>query len=355
MKIPINPCAALAAGACLLTSGFSSEPPANTSFIDEQGRTHITRIVSVPVTISPEAQAKLAKPAPSILSSGASVAEQREKIGARQQRDAAACLELYPADVAEAKIAGVPVCIVTPRDPDPAKNDRVLINLHGGGFRTDTGSLLESIPIANLTRTKVVAVLYRLAPEHAFPDAVDDAVAVYRELLASYAPGKIGLYGTSAGAIITAEVAVKLRQLGLPLPALLGVFSGSGDFSKAGDSLSLFGIQGLAGSPLPRGPGPMSPDYVGGTDPRDPVLSPVFADLRGMPPTLLITSTRDLLLSGTVLLHRAYLAAGVDARLVVFEAQPHAFWLDFSLPESREANASMARFFNDHLGNSPGR
>ena len=355
MKIPTDPRTLFAAVLCTLAAAVAAEPPANSSFIDEQGQTHITRVVPVPLTVSPEAQAKLAKPAPSILSSGLSVAEQREKIGARQQRDAAAWLQLYPAEVADAKIAGVPVRIVTPREPDPAKSDRVLINLHGGGFRTDTGSLLESIPIANLTRTKVVAVLYRLAPEHVFPAAVDDAVAVYRELLATHAPDKIGLFGTSAGAILAAETAVKLRQLGLPLPALLGIFSGSGDFSRAGDSLALFGIQGLAGTPLPRGPGPSSPDYVGKTDPRDPVLSPVFADLRGMPPTLLITSTRDLLLSGTVILHRAYLKAGVDARLLVFEGQPHAFWLDASLPESREANESMARFFNEHLGKSPGR
>jgi hypothetical protein len=87
---------------------------------------------------------------------------------------------------------------------------------------------------------------------------------------------------------------------------------------------------------------------VGTTDPKDSVLSPVYADLHGMPPTLFVTSTRDLLLSGTVILHQTYLAAGVDTRLVVFEAQPHAFWLDASLPESRTANEIMARFLDEH-------
>ncbi len=77
---------------------------------------------------------------------------------------------LYPVNIASSTIAGIPVRIVTPIDPIPAnKVDRVLINLHGGGFTTDSGSLTESIPIANLTHTKVVAVLYRLAPEHPFP------------------------------------------------------------------------------------------------------------------------------------------------------------------------------------------
>lgn len=66
------------------------------------------------------------------------------------------------------------------------RRDRVLINLHGGGFNSDSGSLTETIPIANLTKTRVIAVLYRLAPEHPFPAAVDDAVAVYKELVKSY-------------------------------------------------------------------------------------------------------------------------------------------------------------------------
>jgi acetyl esterase/lipase len=92
------------------------------------------------------------------------------------------------------------------------------------------------------------------------------------------------------------------------------------------------------------------PEYVGQTDATNPVLSPTYADLRGMPPTLFLTSTRDMLLSGTAILHQAYLRAGVDARLAVFEALPHAFWLDASIPESRAANAMMARFLDEHLG-----
>lgn len=325
-------------------------PAANQSFIDDQGQTHITRVVPLPTTISAEAQAKLAKPSPSILTSGASVAEQREKIGARQQRDAEAWLKIYPANIAEAEIAGVPVHIVTPKEPDPATHDRVLVNLHGGGFRTDTGSLLESIPIAHLTHMKVISVLYRLAPENPFPAGLDDAIHVYRELLKTYRPENIGIYGTSAGAILTAEAAAKIKQLGLPLPAALGIFSGLGDFSRPGDSMALFGLQGLAGVPLPHGQGAQSPEYAGKTDPKDPILSPVFADLHSMPPTLFITSTRDMLLSGTVLLHQEFLRAGVDARLVVFEALPHAFWLDVQLPESRAANDIMARFLTSHIG-----
>ncbi len=335
----------------ILTSG--AEPPApqpNSAYVDAEGQTHLTRVVPVPATISLEAQAMLTKPQPSILSSAMSIIEQRAKMDARQAKDAEAGRRIYPATVSEAIIAGVPVHLVTPPEIGAGKSDRVLINLHGGGFRTDAGSLLETIPIANLTRTKVVAVLYRLAPENPFPAALDDAVAVYRELLKTYRPEKIGIYGTSAGAILTAETAVKIKELGLPLPAVLGIFSALGDFSKAGDTWSLFSIQGLTGTVAPRSSGALLPDYVGKTDPTNPVLSPLYADLHGMPPTLFVTSTRDMLLSGTVLLHQAFLRAGIDARLAVLEALPHAAWLDLRLPESRAAHEMMAQFFDDHLG-----
>ncbi|MGC2325406.1 MAG: alpha/beta hydrolase, partial [Candidatus Sulfotelmatobacter sp.] len=227
---------------------------------------------------------------------------------------------------------------------------RVLINLHGGGFNSDSGSLIEGVPIANLARIKVVSVYYRLAPENPFPAAVDDVVAVYKELLKTYKPQSIGIFGTSAGAILTGEVAVKLRQLGLPLPAALGIFSGLADFSRPGDSRQIFALDGFAGELEPIDPHRLPDDeYVGKTDRKDPVLSPLFADLRGMPPSLLITSTRDLLLSDTAIFQRALLRAGDNAQLVVFEALPHAFWYHFQLPETKEALDVMAKFFDEKL------
>ncbi len=240
--------------------------------------------------------------------------------------------------------------IVTPEAMPEANRDKVLLNLHGGGFNSDSGSYTETIPIAGYAKIKVVAVLYRLAPEHPYPAAVDDSVAVYKELLKTYKPEHIAIYGTSAGAILTAEVAARLKQLDLPLPAALGIFSGMGDFARDGDSIALYGLRGFAGHLDPPGPGPHDPYYVAATDPKDPVLSPIYSDLRGLPPTLFVTSGRDLLLSGTVNLHRAYLNAGVDARLVVYDALPHAFWYNSNLPESIEANKLMAEFFVKQLG-----
>jgi len=241
------------------------------------------------------------------------------------------------------------VRIVTPLTIPPDKQNRVLINLHGGGFNADWGSTIETIPVANLTQTKVVAVLYSLAPEHPFPSALNEAVAVYQELRKTYKPEHIGIYGTSAGAILTAEVAAKLRQLGLPMPAALGIFSGSGDFSKIGDSRGMYALRGLSG-PLSPPDGKPDTSYSTTTPLTDPVLSPIFADLKGFPPTLFLTSGRDLLLSNTVNLHRAFVHAGVNAQLVVFDGVWHAFWNEWNLPESQEAHHLMADFFNRELG-----
>jgi acetyl esterase/lipase len=192
-------------------------------------------------------------------------------------------------------------------------------------------------------------VLYRLAPENPFPAGVDDAIAVYKELLKTYKPDHVIIYGTSAGATITAEVAVKLKPLSLPMPAALGIFSTVSDFARMGDSYAMYTLTGLSGHIAPPAGGVHDPYYVGSTDAKDPVLSPIYADLHGMPPALFITSGRDALLSSTTNLHRAYLRAGVDARLVVFDGLPHAFWYHPEMPESIEANHIMAKFFLEHL------
>ena len=321
----------------------------NSSKVAADGTAYVTRIVPVPATVSPEAQKILAR-----YESDAAVPRTLEQRRTGTDKWQAGVGEqfkkLYPVSVASDTIAGVPVRVITPLNIPPEKRDRVLINLHGGGFNSDSGSLSETIPIANLAGIKVIAVLYRLAPEHPFPAGLDDAVAVYKELLKTYKPNHIGIYGTSAGAILTAEVTAKLKQLNLPLPAATGIFSGLGDFARTGDSIMLFALNGFSGhldDPDPNHRGSM--EYTGSTPLTDPVLSPQYADHSGFPAALFITSGRDLLLSGTTILHRAYLRDGVDAQLVVFEALPHAFWNNPALPETQEADQLMAAFFEKHL------
>ena len=324
-------------------------PNRDTSYIDAQGTAHVTRVVPVPANLSPQAQRVLSRPEPD-QGPPTPLVMRRKLTDAYTAGARLAWSALCPNRIVEETIAGVPVRIVTPEGLPEANKDKVLLNLHGGGFDSDSGSYTETIPIASYTKIKVVAALYRLAPEHPFPAAVDDAVAVYKELLKTYKPEHIVIYGTSAGAILTAEVAVKIKQLGLPMPAALGIFSGLGDFAHSDDSRALYALRGLTGHLDPPTNDTHDSPYVAATDPKDPVLSPIYADLHGLPPTLFVTSGRDLLLSGTVNLHRAYLNAGVDARLVVFDALTHAFWYDPLLPEAQEANHRMADFFVEHLG-----
>jgi monoterpene epsilon-lactone hydrolase len=342
----------LAVALALVANVAQSSPSSqqDSATFDPDGTAHITRVVPMPATISPEAQKWLAS-LTTKKSGPETLAERRARTDIWRAQDSAEARKIYPVNVEETTIAGVRTDIITPLVTPEANRSRVLINLHGGGFNSDSGSLIEGVPIANLAKIKVVSVYYRLAPENPFPAAVDDTVAVYKELLKTYKPQNIGIFGTSAGAILTAEVAVRLKQSGVSLPAALGIFSGHADFSQVGDSWQLFTLDGLPGSLQPTDSSHL-PDnsYVGKTDRKDPVLSPLFADLHGMPPTLLVTSTRDILLSGTTIFDRALLGAGVDAQLVVFEALPHAFWYHFQLPETREALELMAKFFDDKVG-----
>ena len=332
--------------ALALSAQTNPSVPQDSATFDPDGTAHITRIVPMPNTISPEARSWLeslthSAPGPE------SLAERRVRTDAWRTKNSAEARKLYPVNVEETTTAGVRTDIITSLTMPAENKGRVLINLHGGGFNSDSGSLIEGVPISNLVKIKVVSVYYRLAPENPFPAAVDDVVAVYKELLKTYKPQSIGIFGTSAGAILTCEVTVKLKQLNLPLPGALGAFSTLADFSQPTDSRQLFTLNGFPGQLQPTDPKRLhDSDYLGKTDSKDPVLSPLYADLHGWPPSLLVTSTRDLLLSDTTIFHRALLHAGNNSLLVVFEALPHAFWYHFQLPETREALELMAKFFD---------
>ena len=186
----------------------ASAPPKDSATFDPDGTAHITRVVPMPPTISAEAQTWLnsltnSTPGPE------SLAQRRARTDVWRAQDSAEARKLYPVNVEETTTAGVRTDIITPLSMPADNRNRVLINLHGGGFNSDSGSLIEGVPIANLAKMKVVSVYYRLAPENPFPAAVDDVVAVYKDLLKTYKPKSIGIFGTSAGAILTCEVTVE--------------------------------------------------------------------------------------------------------------------------------------------------
>lgn len=299
----------------------------------------------LPQTLSPEgraaAEAIAKSPMPNPLPP---IAVQRQMIGAMQDAMGAQLAKRYAVRVETAKIGGVPVRIIYPKGVTTLGKGPVLLNLHGGGFQLDSGSLTETIPIAALTGVPVVAVLYRMAPEHPFPAAVDDALAAFSALEKDRKASQIAVYGTSAGAVLSAQLLARLANQNRAMPAALGFFSGSADMSVAGDSESWV--------PLPGGAKSLTESvasYIGKTNPTDPLLSPIHGDLTRFPPTLLVTSTRDFLLSGTTIFARKLLQNGIDARLVVFDGLPHAFWAYMTMPETDEANARMARFLRDRL------
>ena len=306
---------------------------------------------ALPDTLSPEGRAMAAAMAAApVTDPEPSLAKQRTFIGDLQAGMGATLAKRHGVRVEQASIAGVPVRIVYPRGVASLGRGAVLMNLHGGGFQLDSGSLTETIPIAALTGMPVVAVLYRLAPEHPYPAAVDDALAVYGALERERGAARIAVYGTSAGAALSGQLIARLIASKRPIPAAMGYFSGSSDLTTSGDSESWM--------PLPGGAKTMAESvatYVGTTPADDPVLSPLKGDVSGFPPTLLVTSTRDILLSPTSIFARKLLERGVDARLVVFDGLPHAFWAYMTIPETDEANALMARFLKERLAPPGGR
>lgn len=252
-------------------------------------------------------------------------------------------------------LGGVTVDIVTPAAAiQPRNKDRVLINVHGGAFMWGSGSgaLVEAIPIAATAGVKVVTVDYRLAPEHRYPTASEDVTTVYRALLKQYRPENIGIYGCSAGGVITAQSVAWIRRQGLPRPGAIGTFCGTAA-GFSGDSAYLAGpiAEGTAPptGPLPRLiPMPYMAEAAGNDAAAYPLLSE--AETRLFPPTLLLAGSRDFAASALTLAHRRLAQAGVQSELFLFDGLPHAFFVWPDMPESMEAYRVIARFFDQHLG-----
>jgi acetyl esterase/lipase len=325
--------------------------------IDAEGTVHFdNRTIRVPTTISPEAQKYIAtSPFGDTLPT---FDGQVPAWAMRDQLDAGlvalgeAARQVYPVDTEKTVIAGIPCIWVRPKHIPEENRDKLLINLHGGAFVLGHGSIIEAVPVANVSQIPVLAIDYRLAPEFPFPAAVDDCVAVYREIVKTYKPENIGIYGASAGGTLTAQTAVRIQKEGLPSPAAVGVFTCTADMGEMGDSAQIFSVAGFWGDIAPGMDHPSSElgSYRGKWDTKDPLLSPIYADLAKFPPTLLICGTRDAVLSSTCLFHRALRRAGAEAELFVFEAMPHAHWYTFQLPESHEVIEITSRFFKERLG-----
>lgn len=259
----------------------------------------------------------------------------------------AEALRHYPCTITTREISGVAVHDVTPAQPC---RDGILVCLHGGAFLwgAGAGAILEAVPVAAMTGMRVVAVEYRLAPEHIFPAAVNDVVSIYSALVDADA-GPIGMYGCSAGAYLTTQVVARLISEGRPVPRAIALLHGSG-MEVGGDSLAT--AAQLNGSPDAADIQRMHDlPYFAGTDPADPLVFPGEhpAMLASFPPSLLVTGTRDFAASSASLMHRKLVAAGIDARFFLFDGMWHAHHVDTILPESKEVYDIMAAHFRWYL------
>jgi monoterpene epsilon-lactone hydrolase len=260
-----------------------------------------------------------------------------------------------PSDVRKASTAvgGVDAVEVTVDGIDSAN---VILYFHGGVYVI--GSADSSVPLvadlARRTNAKVISVNYRLAPENPYPAAVEDARATYEGLISQGVdPSNIAISGESAGGGLTAAVLLALRDADVPMPSSAFVMSPWADLTLSGSSI--VDKQGV--DPILTGEALRLrvADYVAGANASDPFISPVFADLRGLPPMLIQVGSHEVLLSDAVRLAERAANADVEVTLEVVPGVPHVFQAYATvLDEGDAALDRAATFLNAHFGASQG-
>ena len=189
-----------------------------------------------------------------------------------------------------------------------------------------------------------------MPPDFPYPAAMDDAMAVWKEVVKTNDPKKMAIFGTSTGGGMTLAMVLRAKAEGLPLPAATAPGTPWSDMTKTGDTFFtnekvdniLVSNDGWLGDAAKL--------YANGHDLKDPQLSPIYGDFAGFPPTILTSGTRDLFLSNTVRVHRKLRQAGVVADLHVFEGQSHAQYAgDPDAPETKEHFGELAAFFDKYL------
>jgi epsilon-lactone hydrolase len=250
-------------------------------------------------------------------------------------------------------IAGVKAFTVTPAVIPERNHNRLLVHVHGGGYVLFPGEsgLNEAVLMAGFGGFRVISIDYRMPPDFPYPAAMDDAMAVWKDVVKATDPRNTAIFGTSTGGGMTPAMVLRAKNEHLPLPAAIAPGTPWSDLTDTGDSyetnewvdnvlVTWYGWLGAAAKL-----------YAAGHDLKDPQLSPIYGDFSGFPPTILTSGTRDLFLSNTMRTHRKLRRAGVEADLNVYEGQSHAQYMFVpDAPETKEAFTDIANFFDKHLG-----
>ena len=255
-------------------------------------------------------------------------------------------------------------CKAVPADPKaglcPAEwlavdaPQRTVMYFHGGGYFScglDTHRPVAAA-LSRRAQASVLSVDYRLAPEHPCPAAVDDALAWYREVLIDTPARQIVMVGDSAGGGLVMACLQAAQQQGLPMPAGAVLFSPWVDLAASGES-----VRTQARTDVMFQPDNLTDAaqfYLAGRSATDPVASPLYGDMAGLPPLLIFASRSEILLSDATRLHAKALAAGVDARLELKSNMPHVWPIMVMLPEARASLRQAAAFMRERVPGQPG-
>ena len=323
-------------------TALANAPTIPQMIVDPDGTLHFgPRTVPPPVLYSDEARAAYVK----MMVQHAQASAARNGLAAAPAAEPPssgvpskkAALAAYPVVEGSSKIGDVGVTIYSPKVIPPKNRDKVVIE-----FEMDA----EAIAVASLGQLKVIKVNYR-GGGPSIPGN-EDIVAVYRELLKTHKPKSIGMFGASGGCTLTQTTILWLPTLKLPLPGAVGLNTCSGGGNHGDARYTMNGLDAALSTAFPSGnPAFHQPQARKAGEPPATALDGEIP--KGYPPAFLLSGTRDMCLSETVLLHRKLRNAGVDADLNIFEGMWHFFWENPDLPESHEAMTALAKFFDSHL------
>jgi acetyl esterase/lipase len=257
-----------------------------------------------------------------------------------------AAVETFQGEIRDIEVAGIPCKQLTPRHWSNA-DGRCIQYAYGGGYVSGSSyeDLIIAAPLAQLCEARIVMVDYRLSPEHPYPAPQQDMHQVYPELLARYGAARLVVCGESAGANQALGLMQQVRDLGLAMPGCAALFSPWCDLNNQGDSHifndgrdpTLSNLWTDIAASL----------HANGQALDDPGISPLYGDMHDLPPCIITTGSRDLLLSQCLRLAQKMRAAGVTCDLRVNEGMWHVFEF-YPIPEARRSIREVADFIKSH-------